>query len=363
VLGGVAASGTNNLVTPHATDARIPCPAVAQTADPQLGALALNAPGRTPTMALAPTSPAIDSADAVVAPLDDQRGVARPQLGGVDIGAFEFDPPADTAAPTAAPVASPTANAAGWNTGDVTVTWNWADDAGGSGIDPSACTTSSTSSGEGAALLLSAACSDLAGNPGSAQSTVNVDKTAPVVTCDARPSYIIGSTPASGVSATVNDALSGPSTSPVTATVTAGDVALAGVGAKPLTGADVAGNTTTVDCEFVVAYGFSGFLQPVPQTSYKRGSNIPVRFQLRDASGQSISDAAAASLLSPSCLVSVTVDGQVKGCTAYNSVSNTFQFDVKTPKSIAAGDHSVGILVKSADGDILNTNAMTVRLR
>ncbi|MDN5932988.1 MAG: penicillin-binding protein, partial [Pseudonocardia sp.] len=44
-------------------------------------------------------------------------------------------------------------------------------------------------------------------------------------------------------------------------------VAVAGVGAKSLTGADVAGNTTTVDCEFVVAYGFSGFLQPLPQTS------------------------------------------------------------------------------------------------
>ncbi|MGW9630300.1 choice-of-anchor Q domain-containing protein [Agromyces sp. NPDC055520] len=362
VLGGVAASGTDNLVTPHATDARIPCPAITQTADPELGALALNAPGRTPTMALAPTSPAIDTADAVVAPLDDQRGVARPQLGGVDIGAFEFDPPADTAAPTAAAAASPTANAAGWNTSDVTIAWNWTD-TGGSGIDPSACMTSSSSSGEGAALLLSATCTDLAGNRGSAQSTVSVDETAPVVTCDARPSYVVGGTPTSGLSATVSDELSGPAATPVTATVTAGDIAVAGVGAKPLTGADVAGNTTTVDCEFVVAYGFSGLLQPVPQSSYKRGSNIPVRFQLRDASGQPISDTAAASLLSPSCLVFVTMDGQVKGCATYNPVSNTFQFDVKTTKALAVGTHSVGILVKSSDGDILNTNATTVRLR
>jgi hypothetical protein len=363
VLGGVAASGTNNLVTPHATDASTPCPAITQTADPQLGALALNAPGRTPTMALASTSPALDTADAGTAPLDDQRGVVRPQGPGPDIGAYEYDVPVDTTAPTSAPTQSPTANGAGWNMTDVTVAWNWADEAGGSGIDPAACTTSSTSGAEGDAVPLSATCADLADNVGTAEYTVKVDKTAPAVTCDPAPTYVVGGTPESGLSATVTDALSGAAASPITAPVVAADVDEPGVFDKQLTGADVAGNTTTVHCEYVVAYDFLGFLQPLPQSSYKRGSTIPVRFQLGDASGLPISDAAAVALTSPTCRVFVTLDGQTKGCATYNAVSNTFQFDVKTSKTIAAGNHSIGILVKSAGGDTVNTDSATVRLR
>lgn len=58
-------------------------------ADPKLGPLADNG-GPTLTMALLPGSPAIDAGSAVGAPATDQRGVARPQGPGVDIGAFEL---------------------------------------------------------------------------------------------------------------------------------------------------------------------------------------------------------------------------------------------------------------------------------
>jgi hypothetical protein len=61
--------------------------------NPQLGPLALNAPGTTETMALSSTSPAIDEADPVTFPSTDQRGVARPQGAGPDIGAYEYIPP------------------------------------------------------------------------------------------------------------------------------------------------------------------------------------------------------------------------------------------------------------------------------
>ena len=91
---------------------------------------------------------------------------------------------ADTVAPTANPSQSPAANANGWNNSDVTVNWNWADNAGGSGIDPANCTTSSTSNGEGT-LTLTANCKDLVGNTGNASTTVKVDKTAPIITASA----------------------------------------------------------------------------------------------------------------------------------------------------------------------------------
>ncbi|KRE23095.1 choice-of-anchor Q domain-containing protein [Agromyces sp. Soil535] len=363
VLGGVATSGSNNLVTPHATDARTPCPAITQTADPELGALALNAPGRTPTMAIGALSPAVNTGNLAFAPLDDQRGIARPQFGSADIGAYEFEGGADVTAPRAAPAITSGSGLDGWSTTDVTVNWGWNDGVGSAGIDPELCTLESTSTGEGSAILLTATCTDLAGNVSTAEFTVKVDKTAPTVTCDPAPTYVVGGTPTTGLSATVTDALSGPASSPVTAEVVATDLAEPGVFEKSLTGSDVAGNTMTVACQYVVAYDFLGFLQPVPQSSYKRGSTIPVRFQIGDASGQPISDTAAAALVSPTCLVFVTLDGQTKGCATYNAVSNTFQFDVKTSKALASGDHTVGILVRTVDGDIVNTDSTTVRLR
>lgn len=81
-----------------------------------------------------------------------------------------------TSKPTASPVASPAANAFGWNNSDVTVDWHWS---AAAGIDPSNCTTSTVSSGQGT-IDLSASCTDKAGNTGTAHYTVNVDKSAPV---------------------------------------------------------------------------------------------------------------------------------------------------------------------------------------
>jgi hypothetical protein len=102
-----------------------------------------------------------------------------------------------------------------WNNTDVTVTWNWTDNPGGSGIDPNHCTGSSTSSGEGANLTLSATCRDLAGNVGSASYTVKVDETSPTVTASLTPAspassgWYNQSTGAPTVSFNCSDALSG----------------------------------------------------------------------------------------------------------------------------------------------------------
>jgi hypothetical protein len=81
---GVASfSGSNNL----ATDATC---AVAAAGDPVLGALANNG-GPTDTRALGPTSQAIGAASQAPDRCTgtDQRGVARPQGGACDIGAYE----------------------------------------------------------------------------------------------------------------------------------------------------------------------------------------------------------------------------------------------------------------------------------
>ena len=90
----------------------------------------------------------------------------------------------DIAPPSASPSQSPAANTAGWNNSDVTVTWKWTDNVGGSGIDVAHCTTSSISGGEGS-ITLNATCKDLAGNAGTASYDVKVDKTLPTVSAAA----------------------------------------------------------------------------------------------------------------------------------------------------------------------------------
>ena len=158
----------------------------ASVAGAMIGVPALNG-GPTETVPLLPGSPAIDGGSNTIcttAPVSgrDQRGATRPFDGDgngsaiCDVGAYEYVA-SDHTAPTAAPTSFPAANGAGWNRTDVTVTWNWND---GAGLDSTNCTGSSVSSGEGAAITLSATCTDLAGNSGSASTTVKVDKTKPV---------------------------------------------------------------------------------------------------------------------------------------------------------------------------------------
>ena len=79
-----------------------------QNKEPNLGALNLNAPGTTQTMALNDGSPALDTADNNGCPGTDQRGVTRPQNVTCDIGAYEKEvtPPAPPAGGTAAATAA-----------------------------------------------------------------------------------------------------------------------------------------------------------------------------------------------------------------------------------------------------------------
>jgi hypothetical protein len=249
----------------------------------------------------------------------------------------------DSTPPTASPTQSPAANAAGWNKSDVTVTWNWADEAGGSGIAPANCTTSSVSSGEGNPITLNASCSDQAGNTGNASYQVKVDKTPPTVTVTGVTNggqYIFGAGPGPGCDSTDN--LSGIATAATAAITTPpGGV---GLFTATCSGAvDVAGNPQAgnVSVSYTVVYGFGGFLAPLPKSTLtKSGSNIAVKFRLTDAFGVPISAALSAALAAAG-KVQVTLAGppaisETVPC-SWDALNLFFQCNIKTPKGLLTG--------------------------
>jgi uncharacterized repeat protein (TIGR01451 family) len=96
LIGSVSADGAGNDITNN-----VDCPGVAVMSDPNLAALAIEAPGNTPTMAINATSSAFDAGDDATCEPADQRGVSRPRSLHCDIGAYEYiKPSADLAAST-----------------------------------------------------------------------------------------------------------------------------------------------------------------------------------------------------------------------------------------------------------------------
>jgi hypothetical protein len=151
-------------------------------------------------------------------------------------GTASYTVKVDKTTPAASPTQAPTANGAGWNRTNVVVNWNWTDK--GSGVDPTHCTPSSASAGEGS-IALSATCLDIAGNTGTASRTVKVDKIVPTVTYtgnagtySALATVAVTCTPAdsvSGVASSTCASVSAPAWSlgggPHTLAATATDVA------------------------------------------------------------------------------------------------------------------------------------------
>jgi hypothetical protein len=244
----------------------------------------------------------------------------------------------DTTPPTAAPTQSPPANANGWNNTDVTVTWNWSDSE--SGVDPSNCTNESTSSGEGT-LVLTASCKDKAGNQGSAQYKVEVDKTPPSVTVKGvanGATYQLGSVPTAGCSTT--DALSGVAAQ---ATPNSSGGPVGAVTATCSGASDKAGNVTPpVSVTYNVTYVWTGFFKPVdnPPTanSGNAGAAVAVKFSLAGNQGTSIFAAGSPSSTPVACAAPGSTTGPTTPTTGnltYDTTGGQYVYVWKTDKAWA----------------------------
>jgi endonuclease G, mitochondrial len=246
----------------------------------------------------------------------------------------------DAVAPTASPTQSPPTTG-GWNNTDVTVTWNWTD-TGGSGIDFTNCTTSSTSSGEGNGIALGAMCRDLAGNTRTASYMVMVDKTAPIVALTGGPtdggSYYVGAVPAAPI-CSASDALSGLAACTIT-----GYSVVVGPHTVSATATDKAGNISTTSATYtVLPWTFSGFYEPVDMdgvwNTVKGGSTVPLKFRVFAGATELTSTSVVVQPLTATqapCSGGPTDDIEIlpAGDTTlrYDTTAGQFIYNWKTPK-------------------------------
>jgi hypothetical protein len=192
---------------------------------------------------------------------------------------------------TGAPDRAPDSN--GWYNQPLTVTWSCTDAL--SGVQ-SFITLSNYSGPDSAGASVSGDCFDLALNNTIAAMGFQFDATSPEIDVTTPPdgaSYLLNAAVTSAYACTDN--LSGVAS--CIGPVASGDaVDTATVNAKQFTvdAADVAGNHAGATHVYSVHYEFSGFRSPVGGTPAvnvaKAGRTIPIKYQLRDANGVSISD-------------------------------------------------------------------------
>jgi hypothetical protein len=239
---------------------------------------------------------------------------------------------------TATPDRAP--NEEGWYNKDVTVSFSATDE--GSGVNEGTITADVTVTDDGEHVVTGSA-SDNAGNSGSASVTVKLDKTNPVITAEDGGIYTLNQQ----VGWSASDSLSGLA-SDATGTV---DTRAVGSKTQTITATDKAGNIVTKTITYCVVYNFGGILQPLVEgATYKAGSTIPMKFQLKDDAGAFISDAIATITYSKvsnnvagSEVVAVSTGAASTGNQfRYDSTANQYIFNLST-KGIAAGTYQVSI--------------------
>jgi hypothetical protein len=318
------------------------CPGIAVTVDPGLASLALNFPGRTPTMAIAAGSSAVDAADPAHALQTDQRGVLRP-AAAPDIGAYEFATPPTTTI-TLTPASPDGTN--GWYRSVVGVSITAVDDgtvaqtrcaldpatapASFSDLPDAACALTSVGADGQHAIYAASVDADGYVEVPPVSAIFKVDRTAPSLAPALSGPAVLG---ASGVTALPNatDATSGVASS------SCGTVATSTPGVKTLTctATDNAGNTATATLTYVVEYNIVGFFDPVPGSKWKVGQTVPVKVALGNASGARISDAEGAALAA-ACRVRFSATGaqpKAVDCMKYDSAADQFVYAWKLAKT------------------------------
>jgi hypothetical protein len=167
---------------------------------------------------------------------------------------------------------------------------------------------------------------DTAGNTAEGSFTVTVvDTTAPTISpLETTVNVLVGAPSSVLVAPSVSDVVD-------TDPELTNDAPLAfGAGTTDVTwtATDFSGNISTSTTHVVATYAFSGFLQPIPLpvSTFKAGSTIPVKFRLADYYGNSIANAA----------VKISTGGPSLGLARYDATAGQYIFNLST-KGMAPG--------------------------
>ena len=236
---------------------------------------------------------------------------------------------------------NPVANAAGWNTTDVTVSFDCSDALSG----VASCADPVTVSTDGAGQPAIGGVQDKAGNVDSTTELISIDRVAPQVSITGVANgaiYSFGSVPQAGCA--TSDALSGVATA-ATVSVTGGAGNGVGSFSVSCSGAlDAAGNAgATASASYAVHYVFSGFVQPVDNppvlNTVKGGQTVPVKFSLGGNQGLNVlqGPVKTAAIICPNGAVLDAIETTVKSPGSstffYDPVSNLYQINWKTQAS------------------------------
>lgn len=200
--------------------------------------------------------------------------------GGVGSSVIVTISGVDNDLPTITASAKPAPNAAGWNNANVVVTFTCADKTSG----VASCTSPVTVSTDGKGQVIKGTAVDLAGNTASTSVTINLDKTAPIITPAQTPaadSFGWNNTNVT-VSFTCTDATSGVKscTGPTTLSTQGANQAVKG------TATDIAGNTATATDTVNIdktAPTISSTATPAPNAAGWNNTNVAVAFTCADA--------------------------------------------------------------------------------
>lgn len=246
----------------------------------------------------------------------------------------------------------------GWYVGPVTVTFTCADALSGVATCPDPVILSANGANSASGTV-----TDRAGNTGSTTvSGINIDQEMPTITAVNvnGGTYTLGTAPAATCTAT--DSFSGLVSCAVA--VSGGNANGVGTFSYTATATDKAGNVSTMAGTYRVIYEWSGFLQPINDTAhqvgtttsiFKAGSTVPVKFQLKDASGKIVQSTAAPQWMTPvkGSATSAPIDESLNTLsatsgTAYQWDGTQYQYNWNTKGLTSGYYYQIG--VKLDDG-------------
>ena len=243
-------------------------------------------------MALGAGSAALNGAVLADCPATDQRGVTRPQGTGCDIGAFELAVSDATGSGCRLHTGPGQPGDGAWYKTSVALKWSVSDPE--SIVTKTGCLDVTVSSDQ-AITQYSCSAESSGGTTGPVTVSFGYDATPPTLTSSVadNSAFVLGqAAPALTVSTATDLSPDGAAGPIVPSGINAStkqcgtiDTSSAGVKSTTCSVADNAGNETSTTVHYIVTHGFGGFQSPLPKSSQKTGSSIPVKFTVKSFGG------------------------------------------------------------------------------